>query len=381
MEIYLVGGAVRDLLSGRRPKDRDFVVVGSTPRQMLQLGYLEVGVDFPIFHHPDTNEEYALARTLRKMEPPQFTGVTKPGMTIPNASPHVTLEEDLSRRDLTINSMAMSQDGSHKLIDPFGGRQDLQNRILRHTGLAFSEDPLRVLRVARFLARFGPSWSVAPATKQLMSNLIQADALDNVAPERIWKEIEKGLLENHPVLMLDLLNEVGAFKSAVLADYAYDPANVKCSRALRDAGLNETLEVSGRFALAFGRDWTRAEAKASTLPSQVREVTQGVFRCLTLDEQIPYTEWRAAERLALLTNLDAVRQMDRMELIIQAVKLLRPGMASALQRDIGEIRLFSNAEIIGECKDAEEIKKRLQNARIGALERVRHATPARFRPK
>lgn len=195
-QVYLVGGAVRDKLLNRAAADQDFVVVGETPETMLALGFETVGSDFPVFLHPTTKQEYALARTERKQ------GRGYKGFTV-NASTSVTLKDDLARRDLTINAMAMSADG--ELIDPFNGQQDLNNKVLRHTSAAFAEDPLRVLRVARFLARFGESFTIHPDTKALMMQIHQQGELAYLTPERVWKETEKALAEPHPELYFKTL--------------------------------------------------------------------------------------------------------------------------------------------------------------------------------
>ncbi|MBB1302617.1 multifunctional CCA addition/repair protein [Pseudoalteromonas sp. SR44-8] len=201
-KVYLVGGAVRDSLLGHHSKDKDYVVVGETPATLIALGYQSVGSDFPVFLHPKTKEEYALARTERK------NGKGYTGFTV-DASTSVTLEEDLARRDLTINSMAMDDQGN--IIDPFNGQADLKNKILRHTTAAFAEDPVRVLRIARFLARFGEQWSIHPDTQALMNKLKESGELANLVPERVWNETEKALSEKHPQLFFQALNGLGLF--------------------------------------------------------------------------------------------------------------------------------------------------------------------------
>jgi tRNA nucleotidyltransferase (CCA-adding enzyme) len=199
-EVYLVGGAVRDQLLGLRSHDKDYVVVGASVSQMLALGYKSVGKDFPVFLHPQTKEEYALARTERKI------GAGYTGFRI-DASENVTLEEDLARRDLTINAMALSTKGN--LIDPFNGKTDLANKTLRHTTNAFTEDPVRVLRLARFLARYGKQWCIHPDTKILVKQILAEGELDHLVAERVWKETEKALNENEPELYFEILNELG----------------------------------------------------------------------------------------------------------------------------------------------------------------------------
>ncbi len=204
MQIYMVGGAVRDALLGRPVSDRDWVVVGATPEQMVALGYLPVGRDFPVFLHPKTREEYALARTERK------SGRGYRGFVV-QTSPDVTLEEDLARRDLTINSIAISADpasaGGH--FDPYHGQRDLHDHVLRHVTDAFREDPVRILRVARFAARFA-DFTVAPETMALVREMVQAGEADHLVAERVWQELARGLMEEKPSRMFDVLRACGA---------------------------------------------------------------------------------------------------------------------------------------------------------------------------
>ncbi len=201
MKTYLIGGAVRDKLLGLTIKDRDWVVVGSSSGEMIAEGFEQVGKDFPVFLHPKTHEEYALARTERKSAP-GYKGF------VVHAAPNVTLEEDLARRDLTINAIAQAEDGS--LIDPFNGQQDLKNKILRHVSPAFVEDPVRVLRIARFAARFG--FTIADETKILINTMVAAKELDYLVPERVWQELEKALATKQPSLFFIALREAGALQ-------------------------------------------------------------------------------------------------------------------------------------------------------------------------
>ena len=204
MKVYLVGGAVRDQLLGLPVKDRDWIVVGAVPATLLSLGYQQVGKDFPVFLNPKTKEEYALARTERKSSA-GYTGF------ICDFSPTITLEQDLIRRDLTINAMAQSEDG--EIIDPYGGKQDLENRILRHISPAFSEDPLRVLRVARFAARYHSlSFKIASETQSLMAELTQSGELQHLTAERVWLETEKALNEKNPEIYFETLHKTGALR-------------------------------------------------------------------------------------------------------------------------------------------------------------------------
>lgn len=202
MQIYCVGGAVRDELLGRPVQDHDWVVVGATPEQMAALGYRPVGKDFPVFLHPETHEEYALARTERK------TAKGYKGFQV-YAAPDVTLEQDLERRDLTINAIA--RDDSGRLIDPHNGVADLHAKVLRHVGPAFIEDPVRILRLARFAARFA-DFSVANETMALMREMVESGEVDALVPERVWQELAKGLMESKPSRMFEVLRACGALK-------------------------------------------------------------------------------------------------------------------------------------------------------------------------
>ncbi|WP_151447999.1 multifunctional CCA addition/repair protein [Lacisediminimonas profundi] len=200
MKTYVVGGAVRDEMLGLPVQDHDHVVVGATPDDMIRAGFRPVGKDFPVFLHPQTNEEYALARTERKTAP-GYTGF------VFHAAPDVTLEQDLARRDLTVNAMARADDGS--IVDPFNGRRDLAARVFRHVSPAFEEDPVRILRLARFSARFG-SFSIAPETNELMRKMVEAGEVDALVPERVWQELARGLMEEKPSRMFEVLRGCGA---------------------------------------------------------------------------------------------------------------------------------------------------------------------------
>ena len=211
MQIYMVGGAVRDRLLGLPVQDHDWVVVGATPEQMVAQGYLPVGKDFPVFLHPDTREEYALARTERK------SGRGYKGFTV-FTSPDVTIEDDLARRDLTINAIAARADWTcaegqkdPEFIDPFHGRRDLQAKVLRHVTAAFREDPVRILRLARFAARFH-DFTIAPETMALLREMVQEGEADHLVPERVWQELARGLMEDHPVRLFDVLRDCGALR-------------------------------------------------------------------------------------------------------------------------------------------------------------------------
>jgi tRNA nucleotidyltransferase (CCA-adding enzyme) len=202
MKTYIVGGAVRDELLGLPVQDHDYVVVGATPDRMIALGYVPVGKDFPVFLHPKTHEEYALARTERKTAP-GYKGF------VFHTDPDVTLEQDLVRRDLTINAMAKAEDG--EIIDPFGGRRDIESRVFRHVSDAFAEDPVRILRVARFAARFA-DFTVAPETNALMQRMVLQGEVDALVPERVWQELARGLMETKPSRMFEVLRGCGALQ-------------------------------------------------------------------------------------------------------------------------------------------------------------------------
>lgn len=212
MGVFVVGGAVRDALMGQRVNDRDWVVVGSTPEAMSAQGYVPVGKDFPVFLHPQTREEYALARTERK------TARGYKGFAV-QAAPDVTLEEDLARRDLTVNAMALPEALAHQapttwtgqIVDPYGGQRDLQSKVLRHVTEAFAEDPVRILRLARFAARFA-DFSVAGDTMALMRQMVEDGEVDHLVPERVWQELAKGLMAPKPSRMFEVLRECGALK-------------------------------------------------------------------------------------------------------------------------------------------------------------------------
>ena len=200
MQLYVVGGAVRDALLGRPASDRDWVAVGATPEELLAQGYRPVGKDFPVFIHPQTGEEVALARTERK------SGRGYHGFAF-HAAPDVTLEQDLGRRDLTINAIAQAADGT--LVDPYGGRRDIEQRLLRHVGPAFVEDPVRLLRVARLAARL-PDFTLAPETQALLRRMVDEGEVDALVPERVWQELARGLMARRPSRMFELMRGCGA---------------------------------------------------------------------------------------------------------------------------------------------------------------------------
>ena len=306
MKIYAVGGSVRDELLGLPVKDRDFVVVGATPAEMEQLGFKPVGKDFPVFLHPSTLEEYALARTERK------TARGYKGFTV-YAAPDVTLEDDLKRRDLTINAMARDETGA--LVDSFGGERDLRAGVLRHVSAAFVEDPVRLLRVARFAARFG--FAVAPETMQLLRELVANSEVDALGPERVWQELAKGLMERAPLAMLDVLDQSGATAHIVPQWAEVDRDHVR--RTLGDAAAaGAPLPI--RFALLWcglaaaaveeGSDRLRAPTDCRELAVLVARVGPTALRSRDLD---------ATALVDLLRDADAYRRRDRFEQFLAAV--------------------------------------------------------------
>jgi tRNA nucleotidyltransferase (CCA-adding enzyme) len=261
MKIYQVGGAVRDELLGLPVKDRDYVVVGATPEELERLGFKPVGKDFPVFLHPVTREEYALARTERK------TGRGYKGFTV-RAAPDVTLEDDLARRDLTINAIARDEQGN--LLDPFGGAADLKAGVLRHVSPAFVEDPVRVLRVARFAARFG--FRPAPETLQLMREMVAHGEVDALVPERVWQELAKGLMDPAPRRMFETLAECGALPRMLPEWSRLDDRR---ALAALDHAVARGLPLTVRYAALFaGGPVEAAEGAAARLraPTDCRDL-------------------------------------------------------------------------------------------------------------
>lgn len=294
MQIYLVGGAVRDALLGREVKDRDWVVVGADTETMLAAGFQAVGRDFPVFLHPHSHEEYALARTERK------TAKGYTGFEV-SAGREVSLEQDLMRRDLTVNAMAQTQDG--KLIDPFGGQADLAAGILRHVSSAFAEDPVRILRTARFAARYG--FAVADETMVLMRQMVADGEADALVAERVWQEWAKGLTEDTPQQMVAVLRRCGILP--VLLPEADDAAWAQAENLLvRAAGL----DLAERYALmtsAWNGDVVRALNRRWRVPKACAELAD-----LTCRFQAALREAADAETMAdILQQTDALRRPQR----------------------------------------------------------------------
>jgi len=349
MRTYLVGGAVRDRLLQRPVSDHDHVVVGATPDELLALGYKPVGKDFPVFLHPDTGEEYALARTERK------TGHGYHGFAV-HADPAVTLEQDLERRDLTINAIAMDEAGG--LVDPFGGARDVEQRVLRHVSPAFVEDPVRLLRVARFAARFAPlGFTVADETMQLMRHMVREGEIDHLVPERVWQETRRALGEPRPSVFLQVLRASGAL--AVLfpeVDALYGVPQRAEYHPEIDTGIHVemVLDMAARIApgndlvgfCALTHDLGKALTPADVLPRHIGHEQAGVapLRRLAARLRVP-TEYAAlaeqvcrehlnahrafelkpATVLRLLSALDALRRPERLEVFLAACEADKRG--------------------------------------------------------
>ncbi|NWG86827.1 MAG: multifunctional CCA addition/repair protein [Hydrogenophilaceae bacterium] len=339
MQAYVVGGAVRDRLLGLAVQDRDHVVVGATPEDMVHLGFRPVGKDFPVFLHPHSQEEYALARTERK------TARGYKGFQV-YASPEVTLEEDLIRRDLTINAMAEAADGT--IIDPYGGQRDLEAKVLRHVSAAFSEDPVRILRVARFAARFA-EFDVAPETLALMREMVASGEVDALVPERVWQEIARGLMEARPSRMLEVLRDCGALKKllpevdalfGVPQDAAKHPEVDTGAHLLRvlDWAASQHHELPVRYAAlvhdlgkgltprsrwpdhsgheAAGMDAVREVSTRLKVPTDCKELGLAVARWHGEAHRADRLD--AAALLALLEATDAFRRPERFEQFLLA---------------------------------------------------------------
>ncbi|HET8744283.1 MAG TPA: multifunctional CCA addition/repair protein [Ramlibacter sp.] len=339
MRSFRVGGAVRDALLGLPVNDTDWVVVGATPEEMIAAGYLPVGKDFPVFLHPRTREEHALARTERK------TGRGYRGFAF-HASPDVTLEQDLARRDLTINAIAQAPDGT--LIDPFGGQRDLKARVLRHVTTAFREDPVRILRVARFAARFH-DFTLAPETMRLMREMVAEGEADHLVPERVWQELARGLMEDHPSRMFDVLRGCGALERVLpevdrlwgvpqRADYHPEvdtgvhnmmvldmaarlraPLPVRFACLTHDLGKGTTPpEVLPRHIGHEQRsaDLLKTVCNRLRVPNECRELADVVAR--EHGNIHRSGEYGAAAVVRLLERCDAFRKPQRFEQVLQA---------------------------------------------------------------
>jgi len=293
VKAYVVGGAVRDELLGLPVKDRDWVVVGATPEEMVAKGFKPVGKDFPVFLHPASKEEYALARTERK------SGKGYKGFTV-HAAPDVTLEDDLRRRDLTINAIAKDENG--RLIDPFGGQEDLRRGVLRHVSAAFAEDPVRILRIARFAARF--SFSVDPKTLALMREMVRSGETDHLVAERVWQEFSKGLMEEHPERMFQVLESTG------LKLLPKPKGKLSGGLAVRFALIAWPLEEKEVEALC----------KRLRAPNEVRELA---MLASGYRDQLKHAK-KPEELLDLLKRTDAFRRPERFAQLLEVARVAAP---------------------------------------------------------
>ncbi|MDK9715658.1 MAG: multifunctional CCA addition/repair protein [Sulfuritalea sp.] len=405
MEIYAVGGAVRDELMGLAVKDRDWVVVGATPQDMLAQGFVPVGRDFPVFLHPQTHEEYALARTERKTAP-GYAGFAF------HAAPGVTLEQDLVRRDLTINAMARDESG--EIIDPHGGRADLAARVLRHVSPAFAEDPVRILRVARFAARFA-DFSIAAETLQLMRDMVAAGEVDALVSERVWQELARGLMEARPSRMFDVLRECGALARLLpeldalwgvpqRADYHPEVDTGVHVMMVIDMAARLAAALPARFA-ALTHDLGKGRTPADILPrhhghelkslamveavcerlrvpTDCRDVARLVARFHGDMHRV--AELRPETQLTLLERCDALRRPERFELILLACEADYRGRLGWEERDyvqaaawraaLAAVRAIDAGAIAGATADPRAIPGNIGAARVEALRTLRAAS-------
>ena len=356
---YLVGGAVRDMLLGFEPKDCDYVVVGSSPQQMLNLGFTQVGADFPVFLHPTTGEEHALARVERK------TGAGYNGFEVDFDS-SVTLEQDLFRRDLTINSMAIDQ-ATGVIVDPYGGQEDLKNKILRHTSDAFAEDPVRVLRIARFAARY-KDFRIHESTLELMSTIIKSGEFDSLTPERVFAEFKKGLMESKPSEMFYVLAQVGC--QTKLKEF-FDPHPGRLTALDEAASLNECLEI--RFAIIGGGFLNQAHYKKWTISSECEELSSLLNN--NLQSLIEYEHMDVEQKLQLFNRVDIFRRLSRFRNMMNAAiyvthhRIPPKQITTQLMIDASKVMLVNGGNIAQTIDDKTKIKEAISAARRAALER------------
>lgn len=411
MEIYLVGGAVRDKLLGLEVKDRDYVVVGSTPEEMVSLGYKPVGADFPVFLHPDSKEEYALARTERK------SGHGYKGFTVYSAA-DVTLEEDLMRRDLTINAMAEDRNGN--LIDLFHGKDDLENGFLRHVSEAFREDPVRILRIARFAARFAKwGFRVAHGTHDLMQQMVEDGEVDHLVPERVWSETERALGEQQPVRYFRVLRLCGALARLFPElDALYGVPQPQAHHPEVDTGVHSMMVLAQavklsndtrvRFAALthdLGKGTTPQEEWPKHIGHEARSVELVKALCQRFRVPNEYRELailvaryhthchRARELKAktlhdTLASLDVFRRFDRLEMFLKACEADARGRKGFEDKPYPEAGIFRHAyaaacavdssAVARECEargqKGEAIKDAIRLARIKAIGSVLQIT-------
>ncbi|HEX9208522.1 MAG TPA: multifunctional CCA addition/repair protein [Steroidobacteraceae bacterium] len=408
MKVYLVGGAVRDALLGRHYTERDYVVVGATPDAMLALGYRPVGKDFPVFLHPRTGDQYALARTERKTGAGYYGFATR-------FAPDVTLEEDLARRDLTINAMARDDDGT--VVDPYGGRRDLEAKVLRHVSPAFVEDPLRVLRVARFAARLAPlGFTVAPETAALMRRIVESGEMQALVAERVWVETERALGESRPRTYFEVLRDCGALAAlfpeidrlfGVPQPPQWHPEIDTGEHTLQvlDVACELADDTAVRFA-AIVHDLGKGVTPRARWPSHVGHEQLGVLeiqrlcdRCKVPNEPRELgvlvsrehqrihraRELRDATVLDVLEATDAFRRPDRFDKLLLACEAdargrgpelrARPYAQGPLWREwrAAAAAVKLDPAVLRELQGP-EIAQRLHAARVAAIHAAREAT-------
>ncbi len=357
MKTYLVGGAVRDNLLGLPVKDKDWVVVGATPKEMLDLRYQQVGKDFPVFLHPETKEEYALARTEKK------TGLGHSAFSV-DAAPTITIEEDLLRRDLTINAMAIDEDGT--LIDPYGGQEDLSNKILRHVSPAFSEDPLRVLRVARFSARFAHlGFEVAQETLELMQHLVNNSELTALTAERVWNEVQRALSEKTPAFFFLTLREcyglgivmpeieslwgVSQEKAQLSLMALTKAAELTPDTAIRFSALCYELPIVHEFT--FSKNLQKLENLCRRLKTPNDHKDLASITCLYCDTFYDLSLDDTEGILNLLEKTDSFRRSERFQFFLIACKAI--SKAKGLSEDSIESRNNFLLEALTLCQDVD----------------------------
>ncbi len=383
LKIYAVGGSVRDEMLGLAVKDRDYVVVGATPQQMIDAGYRAVGADFPVFLHPDTHEEYALARTERKTAP-GYAGFAF------HAAPDVTLIDDLKRRDLTINAMAVADDGT--LIDPYGGANDLAQKILRHVSEAFSEDPVRVLRVARFVARFQPlGFRVADETVGLMRAMVASGEVDHLVSERVWQELARGLMEITPSAMFTTLQASGAIAKILpelevlfTRDADSRPTSHRSTWPLLDRAAKHNFNLPIRFAILvhdLAYDMSKPAGDQSTAVNLIRAMCERLrvpaeCRDFAIMVAKGHRQLSAAaalsneELLALLDGVDAMRRPDRFGDWLQACRCIHPDAQLAsqyLRAAFSRLQSMNLGEIAAKVLPA-AIPKAIRAAKLATLQ-------------
>ena len=362
MKIYTVGGAVRDQLLGLPVKDRDYVVVGATPEEMLRKGFRPVGKDFPVFLHPKTQDEYALARTERKTAP-GYRGF------VFHTAPDVTLEDDLVRRDLTINAIAMAEDGS--LTDPFGGIADIEAKVFRHVSDAFGEDPVRILRLARFAARFD-GFTVAPATMALMRQMVAHGEVDALVAERVWQEVAKGLLESHPSRMLTVLHECGAL-ARIMGEITLSETLL----AVLDHAAAQGHALPVRFAvlmLHMSKDSIEQLSERLRVPNECRELA--VMAARERAHIHGALDLNAEALVALCERCDGLRKPQRFAQLLLAVACEQLGVgdfpqAARLQGALDAARGVDAGALAQGCAgDPKRIPQLIHAARVAAVQAV-----------